>query len=116
AVLHLNFTVVDASNPVRRGEIVAVYLCGLGAVSPALADGAPGSSDLATLNRTIQTPIVRVGAKIAEVLFSGAAPGLAGLYQLTIRIPDTAPLGPAIPLAIETAEHFHDQVDIPITP
>jgi len=33
-----------------------------------------------------------------------------------VVIPNDAPTGTAIPLAIETVEHFHDQVDVAITP
>ena len=39
-------------------------------------------------------PTVAVGGIAAEVLFSGYAPGLLGLYQVNIVIPDTAPTGP----------------------
>ncbi|MCI0535949.1 MAG: hypothetical protein L0Z50_12055, partial [Verrucomicrobiales bacterium] len=59
---------------------------------------------------------VYVGGKLAEVSFKGLAPFLAGLYQLNVKIPVNAPMGPAIALAIETPEAFHDQVDIAIAP
>ena len=113
AVLHADFGVVNYARPARRGEILLVFLTGLGAVSPAVADGAPGPAN--PLSRTTQLPTVRLGGRVCELLYSGLAPGFAGLYQLNIRVPSNAPLG-TLPLSIETAEHFTDMVDVPVVP
>jgi uncharacterized protein (TIGR03437 family) len=112
AVLKPNFTVVSAANPARRGETVLIYLTGLGAVSPPVPDGAaapssPLSSALAAVN-------VYIGGVQAQVSFRGLAPGFAGLYQVNAVIPAGAPGGANIPLAVETPDAFHDQVDIAI--
>ena len=32
----------------------------------------------------------------AEVLFSGLAPGLTGVWQMSVRLPAEAPAGPAV--------------------
>lgn len=114
AILHANFTVVSANSPARRGETILVYLTGLGPVSPVIGDGAPGRG-AEPFNRTTQTPTVHIGSKRGTVTYSGLAPGLPGLYQVNVTIPADAPTGSAIPLAIETVEHFHDQVDVAIT-
>ncbi|MBI3469819.1 MAG: hypothetical protein HY013_00505 [Candidatus Solibacter usitatus] len=114
AVLHTDYSIVDYAKPAKRNETLLVFLTGLGAVSPAVADGAPPPAG--TLANTLQTPTVRIGGKTAQVSFSGLAPCCAGLYQMNITIPANAPFGGAIPLSIETAEHFHDQVDLPIVP
>jgi uncharacterized protein (TIGR03437 family) len=46
------------------------------------------------------TPVVTIGGKNAEVLFSGLAPCYVGLWQLNIRVPaDLAP-GMETPMAI----------------
>ena len=68
------------------------------------------------LSRTTGTVNVYVGGRRATVSFAGAAPGLAGLYQLNVIIPADAPLGNSVPFAIETANAFHDMVDIAIAP
>jgi uncharacterized protein (TIGR03437 family) len=110
-----NFTVVSATNPARRGEAVQIYLTGLGAVNPAVADGAAApASPLSTAVATIIN--VYVGGVPAQVSFRGLAPGFAGLYQVNAVIPAGAPGGANVPLAIETADAFHDQVDIAIAP
>ena len=114
AILKPDFKVVSAANPTRRGETVLVFLTGLGAVSPAIGDGEAASSTV--LSRTTQTVNVYVGGRRATVSFAGAAPGLAGLYQLNVIIPADAPLGNSVPFAIETANAFHDMVDIAIAP
>ena len=114
AILKPDFKVVSAANATRRGETVLVFLTGLGAVSPAIGDGEAASSTV--LSRTTGTVNVYVGGRRATVSFAGAAPGLAGLYQLNVIIPADAPLGNSVPFAIETANAFHDMVDIAIAP
>jgi uncharacterized protein (TIGR03437 family) len=83
-----NFTPVSSNAPAQRGEIVQVFVAGLGAVSPAVADGAPGG-----FNPLNQTPSFAVGAFVdgvrTEVTYSGLAPGLSGLYQVNVRIPES---------------------------
>ncbi|MBM3759829.1 MAG: hypothetical protein FJW36_06240 [Acidobacteria bacterium] len=114
AILKADFSVVTPANATRRGDTVLVYLTGLGALNPALADGAAAPST--SLTRITDSLNVYVGGQRATVSFSGAAPGFAGLYQLNIVIPANAPIGSAVPLAIETASSFHDMVDIAIQP
>jgi uncharacterized protein (TIGR03437 family) len=111
AVLKSNFTVVSAANPARRGDTILIYLTGLGAVNPPVADGAAASST--TLSNALAAVNVFIGGVQAEVTFKGLAPGFAGLYQINAVVPATAP-GGAVPLAVETPDAFHDQVDISI--
>jgi uncharacterized protein (TIGR03437 family) len=85
-VVHPDGTLVNAKNPAQIGETVSVYLTGLGAVSPTIADGAAGPTDpLAT------TPTGAIAAYIggvaATVGYSGLAPQLAGLYQINLTVP-----------------------------
>lgn len=114
AVLKPDFRVVNATNATRRGETVLIFLTGLGTVSPALSDGAAASTTV--LSRTTGTVNVYIGGRRARVDFAGAAPGLAGLYQLNVVVPADAPLGNSVALAIETANAFHDMVDLAIAP
>src|SRR5262249_56599665 len=44
AVLHTDYTLVSQSNGARPGETVMAFVTGLGAVVPAVADGAPASA------------------------------------------------------------------------
>jgi len=69
----------------RRGAVVEIYCTGLGATLPP-AEG---------LERTRLDPQVEIGGRDAEVLFSGLAPGLLGVYQVNARVPVDAAAGGA---------------------
>lgn len=112
ALLHANFTLVDAASPAKRGETLLLFLTGLGPVTPSIQDGAAAPSNpLSLVNADIK---LYIGGRQATVLFKGLAPGLAGLYQINFTVPANAPIGSAIPLAVETPEAFHDMVDIAV--
>jgi uncharacterized protein (TIGR03437 family) len=82
AVLHQNGQLVSPSNPAAIGETVSVYLTGLGAVSPTIADGAAGVA-----GATTNTITADINGTAATVTYSGLAPQLAGLYQMNVTIP-----------------------------
>ena len=86
AIEHANGSIVNAGNPANPGETVVVYLTGMGAVTPAVADGTASTGN--PLNKTVQ-PMVYVADQQANVMFSGLAPGFPGLYQLNVTIPMT---------------------------
>ena len=91
AALDVNFRVLGTENPARRGAAVQFYLNGLGAVDnrPASGEVSP-SQPLAT---TRVQPVVTVGGRSAQVIFSGLAPGNVGLYQVNVVVPTDAPTG-----------------------
>jgi len=93
AAVKLDGSVVGPTNPVSRGEVVSVFLTGMGPVLPVLRTGEPGPANPPAV--TWLQPTVAVGAIAAEVSFSGYAPGFLGLYQVNIVIPDAAPTGAA---------------------
>jgi uncharacterized protein (TIGR03437 family) len=82
AVLHQNGALVSPSNPAAIGETVSVFLTGLGAVSPTIADGAAG-----VVGATTNTITADINGAAATVTYSGLAPQLAGLYQMNVTIP-----------------------------
>lgn len=85
-------SLVTASSPADRGEVVVLYATGLGAVNPPSTSGQPAAS-VEPLSRTIDTPIVTIGGISAKVLFSGLAPNYVGLYQLNVVVPSNSPIG-----------------------
>ena len=114
AILHANYSPVNAASPARRGETVLLYMTGLGAVTPTVRDGAAAPASPLSI---VASPLnVYIGGQPAAVLFKGLAPFFAGLYQLNITIPTLSLTGPSVPLAIDTGDAFHDQVDISIVP
>jgi uncharacterized protein (TIGR03437 family) len=88
------------SNPARAGDILVLYCVGLGAVSPALTDGAaaPSNPPAATVNPVTVT----VGSQTAKVLFAGLTPTLAGLYQIDFYVPQGTAAGDRVPVTVAT--------------
>jgi uncharacterized protein (TIGR03437 family) len=97
-VRYANGLVVTATNPVHRGDVLTIYLTGLGAVNPPVNDGDAGLVD--PLSTTVITPVVQIGGQNAPVLFSGLVPGVPGAYVLNISVPSTTPQGLGVPLTI----------------
>jgi uncharacterized protein (TIGR03437 family) len=112
AILHANFTPVNASSPATAGETVLIYVTGLGAVAPAVPAGAPAPSN--PLSKTVNTTYVYVDGLQADVLYSGLAPGFAGLYQLNVTIPTKVSAGKAVYLEIDGLDAVTLQAQIPI--
>jgi uncharacterized protein (TIGR03437 family) len=86
--VHEDFSaLITRANPSRRGEIVHLYMTGLGPVEPVVPTGEPAPSDpparLVTPLRCVFFP----GEVPAEVFFAGLAPGFVGYYQVSLRIP-----------------------------
>jgi uncharacterized protein (TIGR03437 family) len=97
-ILHADNTLVTPEKPARAGEILVIYGTGSGPLNNPPADGAaaPTSPPATTKDK----PLVTVGGAAATVLFSGLAPGFAGLLQINIQLPATLPPGPSAPLVV----------------
>jgi uncharacterized protein (TIGR03437 family) len=71
--------------PAAVGDVVIVYLTGIGAVEPAVAAGA--AAPLTTLSRAVLAAEATIGGVPAEIQFLGLAPGFAGLAQANLVVP-----------------------------
>jgi uncharacterized protein (TIGR03437 family) len=111
AIEHANGSIVNANNPASAGETVVIYLTGMGAVTPSIADGTASTGN--PLNKTVQ-PIVYIADQQANVIFSGLAPGFPGLYQINVTIPMTIQGAGNYPVGILTNNAFHDQIFIAV--
>jgi uncharacterized protein (TIGR03437 family) len=85
-IVNADYTLADASHPAVSGSLVTMYCTGLGAVTPAVQEGAAAPVPPAT---TLTVPLILVGPsrQYAQVTFSGLSPGSAGLYQLNFMVP-----------------------------
>jgi uncharacterized protein (TIGR03437 family) len=93
---------VTSQNPARSGEIVHLYLTGLGAVEPPVATGQPTpTTELHPVAaRTITSLLFTRSGNfetfgIASVTFAGLSPGLIGIYQMDLRLPKDLTVGNA---------------------
>ena len=90
AVTHSSdFSLVTGSKPAAVGEILSVFVTGLGPVRPGVDPGQPfPSSPLAAVNSPVD---VTVNGKPGEVLAAVGLPGTVNGYQVNFRLPpDTA--------------------------
>ncbi len=104
----LNGTRIDASNPAVPGTYVTVYLTGLGAVTPPVAEGVPAPLTLSNVNAGVA---VTIGGLPAELQFKGLSPTLKSVYVMNVKIPFGLARGPQS-LAVQTTEGFTDMVNI----
>jgi uncharacterized protein (TIGR03437 family) len=81
-----------------RGEFISIYCTGLGAVSDQPATGLAAKAD--PLSVTTSTPTVTIGGIVAQVSFSGLAPGSVGLYQVNVQVPVGAPASDDVPVTL----------------
>src|SRR5207253_6362228 len=72
----------QAEDGIRDGHVTGVQTCAL----PIFGPGEPGAVE-EPLNRTITMPRVFFDTYAGDVLYSGLAPGVAGRYQVTVRVP-----------------------------
>lgn len=99
AALDGNFALIGSNNPVARGGVAQLYANGLGRVNnrPGSGEASPANS----LASTVETPSVNIGGRPAQVLFSGLAPGIVGLYQVNVSVPNDAPTGPDVEVTLQ---------------
>jgi uncharacterized protein (TIGR03437 family) len=98
AIVNQDSSMNGPGNPAAKGSIVTVYMTGEGQTNP---PGVTGSFTTATLPPPQVTPApvqpiqVTIGGQPApNVTYAGEAPGFAaGLMQLNVQIPSTAPSG-----------------------
>jgi adhesin/invasin len=76
---------VTQGNPAQVGETLLLYVTGLGAVKPAVADGAAAVAK--PLSIVVANIGVLVDGQAAAINFQGLAPGFAGLYQVNFVVP-----------------------------
>ncbi|HEY6392390.1 MAG TPA: hypothetical protein VIX89_13985, partial [Bryobacteraceae bacterium] len=87
-----DFSYVTASSPAKPGEVLVIYLSGMGPTNPAVKSGdpAPGTEPLA---RVTLIPAVMVDGQDANVGYAGLSPGFVGLYQVNFTVPSNAKNG-----------------------
>jgi uncharacterized protein (TIGR03437 family) len=90
AMTNANYSLIEPSNPLSRGQVLVIFATGLGAVTQ--------QGQLSTTNAAVS--VVLNGTEL-PASFSGLAPGFTGLYQVNVAIPAATPPGLALPLALK---------------
>jgi uncharacterized protein (TIGR03437 family) len=91
--VHSDFSsLVTRDRPARAGEILHFYGVGFGPVDPPVPTGLPApSAPLARLRDTFECYSGPQRGSQLDVSFAGLAPGMIGIYQVDVRLPDTIP-------------------------
>ena len=77
-----DFSLVSTTNPVKAGDVILVYMTGLGQTQPAITTGG-----LVTGTANTSAVTAKIGDRDATVVYSIASPGFAGLNQVAITVP-----------------------------
>ena len=87
------------------GETIVLYGVGFGNVTPD-----PGAGNIVANDNNLILPFqVFFGGMPATVSYAGLAPGMIGLYQFNVVVPDTTP-GDAVPLTFSVGPVVGQQV------
>jgi uncharacterized protein (TIGR03437 family) len=116
AILHSDGTVVKSGSPAKPGETVALYLTGLGPVTPQVADGAAASaSPLSTSVEAADIALFVFDGQdfaLANVAYAGLAPFASGLYQINFTVPSSGLANGESTVFIGTNEAFNGMATI----
>jgi uncharacterized protein (TIGR03437 family) len=85
------------THPAKIGDALVVYANGLGPVDIPVSNGA---ASLDALRHTITTPVVLIGGKSSQVLFSGLTPQFPGVNQMNVVIP-TVTIGNSVSIQVQ---------------
>jgi uncharacterized protein (TIGR03437 family) len=88
---HVDGSYVTTASPAQPGEILTIYLAGMGLTDVTEMTGAVAPSS--PLAHPLVQPTVTVNGESAQVSFAGLTPQAVGLYQINFTVPIDAPAG-----------------------
>jgi uncharacterized protein (TIGR03437 family) len=91
-------TINTAENPVARGSVVVLFGTGQGKSNPDWAEDVLGAKPLPL---PVSQVTVTIGGQSADVLYAGAAPGMAGIFSINARVPSGISPGSAVPVIVK---------------
>ena len=103
-------SLVTESNPARPGEIVILWATGLGPTLPAVGPGElPRGAALLQSFSQFQVSLGGKAVPSGNILYAGAAPGFAGLYQINLLLPEDTGPNPEIRVGLPGAMSVANQ-------
>lgn len=101
AILNSDGTVNMPNDSAPRSSYVTVYMTGEGQTTPAGVDGTVTPEDPSGWKKPQLPVTATVGGVPATVYYAGSAPGIiAGVMQVNVQIPQSAPTGGSVPMLI----------------
>jgi|SRR5579859_153133 len=97
AILNQDNTLNGPLNAAPRGSIVVLWATGQGPSNPAWADDELAA---APLPKPVNPVKVTIGGQQGEILYAGAAPGMAAVMQVNVRVPAGIKTGGAVPVVL----------------
>lgn len=101
SALNEDNTVNNGGNAAAKGSIIQLFGTGQGVVINAPPDGSPPGGPVSTPEKPrvlIETRFVEE----ADIQYSGLAPGLVGVWQINVRIPDFVAPGPQVEIVVQS--------------
>lgn len=109
---HADFSLVNAGHPAHPGEVLVMYLVGMGATNPSTPTGQQATGPL---EPAVVQPTVTVDGQTAAVSFAGLTPGGIGLYQINFQVPPNARSG-TLNLAVSQGDIAANTTTVPVAP
>lgn len=98
---HADYSLLTADSPAHAGDIVVIYLTGLGRINLYLASGEiPPLIQLPLLGSDLKVSLGGVVMDPVLVKYAGMTPGFAGLYQINLALPGNLGTDPEIRVAV----------------
>ena len=96
-----------SSAPARPGDALVIYATGLGGVAPPVGTGEVTPPPLPFVE-AFDVPLVNFGRVVlgpfALPFFVGLTPGLVGLFQVNVFVPDEAPTNPRTAITLDYSD------------
>jgi uncharacterized protein (TIGR03437 family) len=109
-------SVLTPSSPAKAGDIVILWVTGLGATNPpAIYGQLPAAAAPLVAGAKLQVLLNGVAVKSSAILYAGVAPGNAGLYQINLTVPKSTGANPEIRLQVDGASSIPG-VHLPVNP
>jgi uncharacterized protein (TIGR03437 family) len=115
AILNTSQLLVNSTNPAAPASTaIEIFATGLGPVNNQPPTGT--ATPLDGQATTTMSPNVTIGGISTQVLFSGLAPGLTGVYQVNAAVPLGILPGSAVPVVISIGGSTSNSVTIVVAP
>ena len=89
-------------SPAVPGDVVTLFGTGFGPTDPALASGEIPALSHVLAAQSVQLMLGETTVPDDHIVYAGASPGVAGLYQVSARVPDAMPAGEfSVSLAVD---------------